>query len=142
MTKIVKAVIFLINMRLAVKRVFGQLLLLFFIVSLYSCSARKDEVPVIPPLTSPLSGDYIGYGVITDSFTHITSEPSENSPSLGYLRRGSLVRIIKRQTVRTGGAFVSWVQMESEQNGWLKEEVMNIYNSESQAKIASEAVLK
>jgi len=129
-------------MRLTVKRVFGQLLLLFCIASLCACSARKDDVPVIPPLTSPLSGDYIGYGVITDSFTHITSEPSENSPSLGYLRRGSLVRIIKRQTVRTGGAFVSWVQMESEQNGWLREEVMDIYNSESQAKIASESVLK
>jgi hypothetical protein len=129
-------------MRIAVKYIFGQLLLLFCIASLCACSTKKDDAPVIPPLTSPLSGDYIGYGVITDSFTHITAEPSENSPSLGYLRRGSLVRITKRQTVRTGGAFVSWVQMESEQNGWLKEEVMDIYNSESQAKIASESVLK
>jgi len=129
-------------MRIASKHIFGQLLVFFCIMSLYACGARKDDAPLIPPLTSPLSGDYIGYGVITDSFTHITSEPSENSPSLGYLRRGSLVRIIKRQTVRTGGGFVSWVQMESEQNGWLKEEVMNIYGSESQAKIASESVLK
>jgi hypothetical protein len=129
-------------MRITVKHIFGQLLLLFCIASLCVCSAKKDEAPVIPPLTSPLSGDYIGYGVITDSFTHITAEPSEDSPSLGYLRRGSLVRIIKRQTVRTGGAFVSWVQMESDQNGWLKEEVMDIYNSENQAKIASESVLK
>ncbi len=142
MTKIFKAVIFFINMRIASKHIFGQLLILLCIAALCACSARKDDVPVIPPLTSPLSGDYIGYGVITDSFTHITSEPSEDSQSLGYLRRGSLVRITKRQTVRTGNAFVSWVQMESEQNGWLKEEVMNIYSSESQAKIASESVLK
>jgi hypothetical protein len=129
-------------MRITVNHIFGQLLLLFCIASLYACSAKKDDVPVIPPLTSPLSGEYIGYGVITDSFTHITAVPSEDSPSLGYLRRGSLVRIIKRQTVRTGGVFVSWVQMESDQNGWLKEEVMDIYNSESQAKTASESVLK
>ena len=142
MTKIFKAVIFFINMRIVFKHIFGQLLILFCIAVLCSCSSKKDEAPVIPPLTSPLSGDYIGYGVITDSFTHITSEPSDNSPSLGYLRRGSLVRIVKRQTVRTGNVFVSWVQMESEQNGWLKEEVMNIYSSESQAKIASESVLK
>ena len=99
---------------------------------------KKEEMTVSPPVTSPLSREYIGYGVITASFTHITGDPTESSPSLGYLRRGSVVRIIKRQSV--GRNFDSWVQLETEDNerGWLKEDIMNIYNSESQAKTASE----
>jgi hypothetical protein len=111
-------------------------------MSVFACSGRKDETPVIPPVTSPLSRDYIGYGVITASFTHITSEPSQDSSSLGYLRRGSLVKIIKRQNVRAGSVFESWVQVDDVQNGWLKEEVMDIYNTESQAKTASESILR
>jgi hypothetical protein len=129
-------------MRITVKHTVGQLLLLFTVVSVVACSGRKDETPVIPPVTSPLSRDHIGYGVITASFTHITAEPSQDSSSLGYLRRGSLVRIIKRQDIKAGSVFESWVQVEGVQNGWLMEEVMDIYNSESQAKTASESILR
>jgi hypothetical protein len=129
-------------MRITVKHTVGQLLLLITVMSVLACSGRKDETPVIPPVTSPLSRDYIGYGVITDSFTHITPEPSQDSASLGYLRRGSLVRIIKRQNVKTGNVYESWVQVDGVQNGWLKEEVMDIYNTESQAKTASESILR
>lgn len=142
MTKIIKEDIFFINMRITVKHSFGQLLLVIVIAFFCSCRIKKDESPVIPPVTFPLSKEYIGYGVITASFTHITGEPAEDSPSLGYLRRGSLVRIIKRQNVKTGSAFVSWVQLDDFQNGWLKEELMDIYNSESQAKTASERLQK
>jgi len=122
-----------------------------------SCSSNKEEAPLIPPETSPLTGDYIGFGVITASFTHITSDPSENSDSLGYLRRGSLVKIIRRQIIRTSEGFISWVLIDGEQEGsrsgqtestlavqqgWLKEDVMVIYNNESQARTASESVLR
>lgn len=92
----------------------------------------------MPPVTAPLSRNYIGYGVITDSFTHITVDPQENSISLGYLRRGSLVRIIRRQIVKTDSGFQTWVLTDEPQYGWLKEDVMGIYNSEGQAKTASE----
>jgi hypothetical protein len=129
-------------MRITVKHILGQLLLLITVMSIMACNARKDETPVIPPVTSPLSRDYIGYGVITASFTHITAEPAEDSSSLGYLRRGSLVRIIKRQTVRTNNIFEFWVQVDGVLNGWLKEDVMDIYNNESQAKTASESILR
>jgi len=129
-------------MRITAKNSFGQLLLFFFIISLFSCLLKKEENPVIPPETSPLSQDYIGYGVITNSFTHITADPSEDSPSQGYLRRGSLVRIIRRQSVKTASGFVSWVLIEDSQYGWLKEEVMDIYNSENQAKTASESMTR
>jgi len=125
------------------KRLLSQLsLLLFFFVIfpffLYSCDSKKEEIPVIPPITSPLSGDYIGFGVITDSFTHLTADPSQDSPSIGYLRRGSRVRIIRRQIIKTQDGFVSWVLTDGSHQGWLREDVMNIYNNENQAITASE----
>jgi hypothetical protein len=129
-------------MRITVKNSFGQLFLFFFIAALGSCLIKKEESPLIPPETSPLSQEYIGYGVITNSFTHITADPSEESPSLGYLRRGSLVRIIRRQSVKTPAGFVSWVLIEDSQYGWLKEEVIDIYSNESQAKTASESMTR
>ena len=126
-------------MRITAKYAFGQLLLLAGVLFLCACIARREEAPVIPPETSPLSRNYIGFGVITESFTHVTAEPSADSISLGYLRRGSLVRIQSRQTIRTGSSFASWVQIEGSQ-GWLREEVMVIYDSESRARTASESM--
>jgi hypothetical protein len=142
MTKTVKEVIFFIDMRITLKHTFSQLLILFGIAALCACGAKKEEIPLIPPLTSPLSRDYIGFGVITDSFTHITAEPSQDSRDIGYLRRGSLVKIIKRMTVKAGGGFVSWVFTDGSQQGWLREDVMEIYESEDQAKTASESMSK
>jgi hypothetical protein len=137
-------------MRITKKRIFGQLFLLISLcfLTLYSCSARREEISVIPPVTSPLSRDYIGFGVITSSFTHVTADPSEGSSSIGYLRRGSLVRIVRRQTIRTQNGFVSWVLTDGGVHGtavtagWLREEVMDIYNTESQARTASEIILR
>ena len=129
-------------MRLHLKRVKGQLSIFLFVFLFISCTANREEAPVIPPETSPLSRGYIGFGVITDSFTHISADPSENSTSLGYLRRGSLVKIIRRQTIKVTGGFVSWVLIDAEQQGGLKEEVMDIYDHEGQAVTAAEQTIK
>jgi len=129
-------------MRIVLIRGFGQLLILLCIVLLSGCGINREEIPVNPPVTSPLSRDYIGFGVITDSFTHVTADPSDNSNTIGYLRRGSVVRIIRRQSVRTASGFISWVLTDDTQYGWLKEEVMVIYENESQAKTASETMLR
>jgi hypothetical protein len=143
MNKTVKNAIFFTDKRITLKRLLGQLsfLPLFFVLSsffLFSCDSKKEETPVIPPVTSPLSGDYIGFGVITESFTHISADPSQDSFSLGYLRRGSCVRIIRRQIIKTQDGYISWVLTDGSQQGWLKEEVMYIYKNENQAKTASE----
>jgi len=114
------------------------LLITLLTLLLLSCSTKKEEISVLPPVTSPLSGDYIGFGVIKESFTHISTDPSQESPSLGYLRRGSCVKIIRRQTVKTADGYISWVLTEGQQQGWLKENVMDIYNNENQAITASE----
>jgi len=109
-----------------------------FLILLFSCSTKKEEINVVPPVTPPLSGEYIGFGVIKESFTHINTDPSADSPSLGYLRRGSRVKIVRRQTVKTQDGYISWVLMDGQQHGWLREDVMDIYNNENQAITASE----
>jgi len=129
-------------MRITLKHALGQLSLLLCVSALYACAANKEESPVIPPVTSPLSRDYIGFGVIKDSFTHVMLDPAEDSLSTGYLRRGSLVRVLRRQTVRTQSSFVSWVLIEEDEQGWLKEDVMDIYDSESQARTAAESMIR
>jgi hypothetical protein len=133
MTKIRKTAIFFTNMRI-------NPILLLCLISLFSCKGSRDEGNVIPPVTAPLSREFIGYGVITDSFTHVTVDPQDNSISLGYLRRGSLVRLIRRQTVKTESGFQSWLLTDDPQHGWLKENVMDVYSTESQARTASEQI--
>jgi len=128
---------------------FGFILIIF---NFSACKANREEKPVIPPVTSPLTREYIGFGVITSSFTHLTEDPAEDSRSLGYLRRGSLVRIIRRQVIKTQDVYVSWVLTDGKQDesegerlpapGWLKEDVMEIYDNESKARTASESILK
>ncbi|MCL2276354.1 MAG: hypothetical protein FWC21_00505 [Treponema sp.] len=145
-------------MRIILKCRFGQLsfkIMAVLILILSSCSSNKEETPVIPPVTSPLSGEYIGFGVITSSFTHILADPSDNSGSLGYLRRGSLVKILRRQIINTSEGFISWVFIDNGahdsnnqagpsafQAGWLKEDVMDIYAVEGQARTAAEFILR
>jgi len=112
--------------------------LALFSILLCSCGTKKEEINLVPPVTSPLSGEYIGFGVIKESFTHINSDPSQDSPSLGYLRRGARVRIVRRQIIKTLDSYVSWVLTDGQQQGWLKEDVMDIYKNENQAITASE----
>jgi hypothetical protein len=140
MTKTAKAVIFFISMRMTAKYPFGQAMLLMYGLFLCACYGKKEESPVIPPVTSPLSGEYIGFAVINVSFTHVMAQPEEGSESLGYLRRGSLVRVIERRTITSTGGPRTWVLTEGPPRGWLREDVMDIYGSESQAKTASESV--
>ena len=150
MTKNRKAVIFFIYMRITFNHNLGQsrrllypVFFLFFCAVIVSgCSGRKDEGPVLPPITSPLSREYIGFGVITASFTHITEEPAEGTRSMGYLRRGSLVRIVRRQNIRTGNNIESWVLTDDTPQGWLREDVMVIFDTECQAATASQSLLR
>jgi hypothetical protein len=105
-----------------------------------SCGGKGEEKPVIPPLTSPLSRPVIGYGVINVSYTHVNAEPKEGASSPGYLRRASLVSIIERRQIKTDKRAESWVLAEGVYRGWLKEEVVDIYDNEFQAKTAAESM--
>jgi hypothetical protein len=142
MTETFKRFNIFIDMRIHFKHILGQLIILVFLPVFVSCSGKKDEsqasADVIPPVTSPLSREYIGYGVITASFTHVTEDPAEDGRYLGYLRRGTLVPVLRRQMVKSNNRFTTWVLVDGTSPGWLKEEVMVIYDNESQARTASQ----
>jgi len=110
-----------------------------------ACTGKNEETPVIPPLTSPLSQSFIGYGVVNVSYTRVAAQPEENnsaedSVSPGYLRRGSVVCILRRRMVKNQKKSESWVLVEGSCTGWLKESLVDIYDTEPQARTASESI--
>ena len=113
---------------------------LLLLLGLMACAGDKEEIPVIPPATSPLSRTLIGYGVINVSYTHVTAAPEDGSASLGYLRRGSLVRVLERKMVAGGKSPESWVLAEGSSKGWVREAVMEIYDNQGQAETAAESM--
>ncbi|MDR3173351.1 MAG: hypothetical protein LBU19_03795 [Treponema sp.] len=124
----------------------GILITLLF---LFSCG-QKEEIRLVPPAAAPLSREEIGYGVVNVSYTHVADEPGSQGLSLGYLRRGSVVRILERRVPgREAGPVLpeTWVRVEGRDAGfdalgWLPESVVNIYPTEAQAHTASNALLQ
>ena len=122
--------------------------LLILLVSLcIGCRRSSEEVPVMPPATHPLAREYIGYGVVNVSFIHLLDEPGSGGVSHGYLRRGTVVRIIERRQIVNRGSFESWVLTEGNyrlpgtpSRGWLQEAALEIYDRESRANTASKAM--
>jgi len=119
--------------------------LFFSVVS--GCSRSQDEIPVAPPATHPLTREYIGYGVVNVTFTHLLNEPGTSGVSLGYLRRGTLVRIIERKPLINRGNSESWVLAEGNyqgqgivSQGWLPETTLDVFDNESRAITASNAM--
>ncbi|MDR3146152.1 MAG: hypothetical protein LBU21_07730 [Treponema sp.] len=107
-------------------------------------SCEKNEVLRLdPPAMPPLSREEIGYGVVNASYTHIVDKPDSQGLSLGYLRRGSVVRVLERRTSGQSSP-ESWVLVEAHQGpdsrGWLPEPVIDLYSSEAQAQTASESL--
>ena len=98
----------------------------------------------MPPVTHPLAREYVGYGVVNVSFTHLLSEPGSGGASQGHLRRGTVVRIIERRQIIDNENSVSWVlaqpAAEAPVRGWLQEATVDIYDRESRAITASRAM--
>jgi hypothetical protein len=108
---------------------------------LFSCTP-KEELRLAPPAMPPLSRGEIGYGVVNVSYTHVANEPGSRGLSLGYLRRGSVVRVLERR-VPGGKVPETWVRVENGgagTPGWLPESVVDIYPTEAQAHTASETL--
>jgi hypothetical protein len=101
------------------------------------CGGSGGEKPIVLPASPLLSRDSIGYGVIISSYTHVLDQPQSSAPSQGYVRRGSIVRILERQLVRENGGSIAWVLVEGDYRGWLEESNIQIYDNESQAKTAA-----
>jgi hypothetical protein len=134
-------------MRLVVYPRYGQGLV-FLLMLFLSCNRNAEEIPLIPPATNPLTREFIGYGVVNESFIHVVREPKQNEVSLGYLRKGSLVKIIERRALTNQGNVEIWVLVDAEYSGtpegkiqgWLMENTINVFDTESRALTASEAM--
>jgi hypothetical protein len=133
-------------MRVGVSPVCRQVWRCIPVLFLFSCGAKNEAVPVVPPETPPLSRAVIGYGVINVSYTHAADIPDAAGLSLGYLRRGSVVKILERRLVKNAGNTESWVLAEEgsakKVQGWLPALVVDIYDSEGRAKTASESMAR
>jgi hypothetical protein len=119
---------------------------LLFALFIVSCTGKSfftrppEEAAIVPPPTSPLSRSVIGYGVISVSYTHIVSEPSPSAFSLGYLRKSSIVEVLERRSVNNAGITESWVFVGGAVMGWLREDVIHVYDSEAKARTAAESL--
>jgi hypothetical protein len=117
-------------------------LILFIFISLFSgCRRQAEELPVMPAATHPLVREYVGYGVVNVSFTHLLTEPDPAGTSKGYLRLGTVVRVIERRQIIKKESQESWVLAEGNSiQGWLQETTVNIFDNESRAITASKAM--
>ena len=120
-----------------------------FLLLITGCNRSSNENQVSPPETRPLTREFLGFGVIIESFTHIFNEPGTEGVSLGYLRQGLVVRVLERRQIVSRGNFESWVLVEGNfQNpdnlvrGWLQEAVVDIYDNESRADTASRMIIR
>ena len=117
-------------------------LALIILISVFSsCRRGSGEQPLVLPATPPLTRDCIGYAVVNVSFTHFLNEP--DGVSLGYLRRGTVVRILERRKSNKNDLF--WILAEGNQQasvsrGWLQETAVDIFDNESRAITASKTV--
>ena len=135
-------------MRLKVFAKYHQGFVWLFPLFLLFCSRGAEETPVIPRPTNPLIREFIGYGVVNVSFIHVVNEPRQDGTSLGYLRRGSLVKITERRILRNRGNSEIWVLVDAQYpgapegkiSGWLEENSIVVFDTEVQALTAAEAM--
>lgn len=106
------------------------------------CTRNTGETVISPPATQPLSRSVVGYGVVNASYILVLADPEQADASLGYLRRGAVVSILERRSINTRGNIESWVLVEGNYRGWLKETVVDIYTHKAQAETASENMLQ
>jgi hypothetical protein len=78
----------------------------------------------------------MGYAVITASYVRVVDEPDSGVP-LGYLRSGSIVQVLERRRVNVKNDAESWVLVEGDYRGWLREDLTRIYDNEAQAETAA-----
>ena len=146
-------IFFIINISMRLKHYIKpvQHIFLFFLLfypGVFSgCRRSSEELPVMPPITHPLAREYIGFGVVNVSFAHVLSEPGPSGVSQGYLRRGTVMRVIERRQVTNRGSSQLWVLAEGNyqgsgtiSSGWIEEAMLEIFNSERQANTASRSM--
>ncbi|GAB1481256.1 hypothetical protein MASR2M78_00710 [Treponema sp.] len=113
-----------------------RFLIAAFVVFLVSCSAARIENAVEPSSEPPLSRG-LGYGLILSSYAQVRDIPDSSGVSLGYYRRGSVVPVSERRSVKIGNSYQTWILNEGRERGWIIENEIGIYDNEAKAKTAS-----
>jgi hypothetical protein len=108
---------------------------------LSSCSASRMERVVSPPATPPLSRS-IGYAVIVSSYVQVRDTPSSDGVSLGYYRRGTVIPIEERRTVRGEAAGQDWLLNGGAERGWVPASDVRLYDNEAKARTAAQGLNK
>ncbi|MDR0539835.1 MAG: hypothetical protein LBG74_04950 [Spirochaetaceae bacterium] len=113
---------------------------LFVVLTLFfalSCKKGVADGEIIPPETAPLSRAVIGYGVVNTNYTHVLDKQGGDGKSLGFLRKGAIVEVLERRPLVTSEKTENWVLARGSYRGWLKEDELQIYDTEAKAKTAS-----
>jgi hypothetical protein len=121
---------------------YSQVIILLCPVILAACIRNTSEEPIILPQSPPLSRLEIGYGVVNSSYTHVMDKPDKGGVSPGYLRRGSIVKVLERVSVRNRETSETWLLVSGAFEGWIVEEAVNIYSNEAQARTAAERMMQ
>lgn len=111
-----------------------------FALFLGSCS-RIGEIKL--PANPILSGG-LGWAVVKDAYIRLKESPSDASRDLDHLRRGGVFRLNERELGSSAQAAKAslppevWYELESDGvKGWVRDEALDIYASESQATTAA-----
>ena len=107
-----------------------------FTLVLGSCF-RVGEIKL--PANPILSGG-LGWAVVKDAYIRLKESPSDSARDLDHLRRGGVFRLDERQLGSSAQAAKAslppevWYKLESDGvKGWVRNEALDIYASESQA---------
>jgi len=106
----------------------------------FSCAGKAAEEEAVPPETFPLSSPHVGYGVISAMYARLSDEPSAAGATTGNARLGTVVVVRERRLVREGAGSASWLLVEGEFSGWIREDIVAVYANEHQARAASEGM--
>lgn len=115
-------------------------LLLFASICFFSCSRKAVSEQIVLPASPPLSRAIVGYGVVNTGYTHILSNIGEGGEIVGILRRGTIVEVLERRSLVRGGTTGSSLFIAGAVGGWVREDQINIYDTQAQAEAAAQAL--
>jgi hypothetical protein len=112
----------------------------FLVLSIMLVASCQDRVPASVKLdeTPVLSGG-TGWGLVSLSYVRLLKDANSTAADTGAARRGDVGRIIARSRVFDGRDSGVWYRLEIEDlTGWLHESALVMYQSEAEARKASE----